>query len=260
MPRAYHQVHKHLLDAFPAGPVSLNYHALERARPAMVGRVGCPRADRADVSMGGPVRRLNEPVDDDNVAEVLRSLRVHSTIYCRSRLRAPWGFGVRSRGVSAFHVVAAGQCWLEVDGVDEPVRLTAGDLVVLMTGRGHRVRDNPGSEASGARRCRSPTRASMTCASTTTTSSCPWYVTGRFSSSQAWMRKASEHAGSSRLLSKPSTRERSGSQSSGPEQRSNAPPARTRCVAEPVRWPCCGARRTRRPGLERSQQATARPR
>ncbi len=91
------------------------------------------------------MRKLNEPVDDDAVAELVRSLRVRSTIYCRSELRAPWGFGVRSQGVSAFHVVAAGQCWLDVDGVDEPVRLTAGDLVVLMTGRGHRVRDDPGS-------------------------------------------------------------------------------------------------------------------
>jgi AraC-like DNA-binding protein len=92
------------------------------------------------------VRKLNEAADDDAVAEVGRSLRVRSTIYCRSRLRAPWGFGVRSGGVSAFHVVAAGECWLEADGADEPVRLTAGDLVVLMTGRCHRVRDDPGSE------------------------------------------------------------------------------------------------------------------
>ncbi len=29
MPRAYHHAHKHLLDAFAAGRVSLIYHALE---------------------------------------------------------------------------------------------------------------------------------------------------------------------------------------------------------------------------------------
>src|SRR5262249_56861779 len=38
-----------------------------------------------------------------------------------------------------------GSCWLEVDGLDDPLRLEAGDLVLLMTGRGHRVRDEPGS-------------------------------------------------------------------------------------------------------------------
>jgi AraC family transcriptional regulator, alkane utilization regulator len=92
------------------------------------------------------VRRLYDSLDEDVVNDVLTSLRVRSTVYCQSELRAPWGFAVRAREVSAFHVVMDGTCWLEVDDLAEPVRLDPGDLVLLMTGRGHRMRDAPASE------------------------------------------------------------------------------------------------------------------
>jgi AraC family transcriptional regulator, alkane utilization regulator len=92
------------------------------------------------------VRRLYDSLDEDVVNDVLTSLRVRSTVYCQSELRAPWGFAVRAREVSAFHLVIDGNCWLEVDDLAEPVRLDRGDLVLLMTGRGHRMRDAPTSE------------------------------------------------------------------------------------------------------------------
>jgi AraC-like DNA-binding protein len=88
------------------------------------------------------VDRLNNDIGEDAVSDLLRSLRVRSTVYCRSQMGAPWGFGVPSRDVSAFHLVTEGACWLEVDDVDNPVHLGPGDVVVLMSGRGHRVRDD----------------------------------------------------------------------------------------------------------------------
>ena len=92
------------------------------------------------------MQRLYDSLDEDAVNEVLTSLRVHSTVYCWSDLGAPWGFAVRARDVCAFHLVMDGACWLEVDDLEEPVQLRGGDLVLLMTGRGHRVRDAPSSE------------------------------------------------------------------------------------------------------------------
>lgn len=65
--------------------------------------------------------------------------------YCRTELRAPWAFAVRPADVPVFHVISDGASWLEVDGVDDPLRLTAGDVVLLTTGRGHRLSDDPGS-------------------------------------------------------------------------------------------------------------------
>jgi AraC-like DNA-binding protein len=70
----------------------------------------------------------------DPVSAALRTVKVRSTIYCRSVIGAPWGFGVMARGHPAFHVVTDGACWLEVDGEPDQIPLAAGDLVVLPTG------------------------------------------------------------------------------------------------------------------------------
>jgi AraC family transcriptional regulator, alkane utilization regulator len=83
----------------------------------------------------------------DPVSEVLRAVRIRSTVYCRSVMGAPWGFGVTAHGNSAFHVVTTGTCWLEVDGGPDQIPLTAGDLVVLPTGQRHWLRDNPATPA-----------------------------------------------------------------------------------------------------------------
>src|SRR5215207_1877256 len=59
----------------------------------------------------------------DPVSEVLRAVRIRSTVYCRSVLAAPWGFGVTGHGNPAFHVVTTGTCWLEVDGGPDQAHL-----------------------------------------------------------------------------------------------------------------------------------------
>lgn len=79
----------------------------------------------------------------DPVTELLRFVRVQSTVYCRSDMRAPWGFRVEARDSASFHLLTVGDAWLEVDRVDQPIRLAAGDLVILPTGRGHQLRDAP---------------------------------------------------------------------------------------------------------------------
>jgi AraC-like DNA-binding protein/mannose-6-phosphate isomerase-like protein (cupin superfamily) len=81
------------------------------------------------------------------VGEVLRAVRIRSTVYCRSVMGAPWGFGVTAHGNPAFHVVTTGTCWLEVDGEPDQIPLAAGDLVLLPTGRRHWLRDNPATSA-----------------------------------------------------------------------------------------------------------------
>jgi AraC-like DNA-binding protein len=86
--------------------------------------------------------RLNRSKPNDGVSEMLRSLRVRTTIFCRSDMRAPWGFGVRAHGRAAFHVLLEGSCTLEIEGVDEPIKLAAGDLVVLPRGPGHTLRSD----------------------------------------------------------------------------------------------------------------------
>src|SRR2546421_7833229 len=79
----------------------------------------------------------------DPVGKLLELLRVRSTVYCRSVMRAPWGFGVVARPVAGFHLVTQGSGWLEVDGESRIIPLAAGDLVILPRGSAHQVRSDP---------------------------------------------------------------------------------------------------------------------
>ena len=90
-------------------------------------------------------RRVATTIESDSIDGLLRDLRVSSTVFCRSKLGAPWGFGVRAHGLAAFHVVTEGECWLHVNGEAEGTHLRAGDLAILPRGETHWVRDSPDS-------------------------------------------------------------------------------------------------------------------
>jgi AraC-like DNA-binding protein len=86
---------------------------------------------------------LTRSAGADPVSELLRAVRVRSTVYCRSLLRAPWGFGVEAHGNPAFHVLTSGRCFLEIAGESRQIELAAGNLVVLAAGPRHWLRDRP---------------------------------------------------------------------------------------------------------------------
>lgn len=91
------------------------------------------------------MRRLGAFPDPDGLSQLLLRLTVNSTIYCLSHMSSPWGFKVASRSRPAFHLLTVGSAWLEVEGQPDPIRLNAGDLVILPRGEGHVVRDSPQS-------------------------------------------------------------------------------------------------------------------
>src|SRR5215470_11164628 len=80
------------------------------------------------------------------VDHLLQSIRLRSSIFFRPELRTPWGFTLEHSG-AVFHIVARGKCWLEVEGVAQPVRLSAGDFVVMPRGDLHVMRDERTSSA-----------------------------------------------------------------------------------------------------------------
>ncbi len=78
-----------------------------------------------------------KPVDP--LGEALHFLRMTGVFYCRSEFTAPWGLALPPFPSSMmFHVVTAGQCWLEVDGA-ERCQLRPGDLALVPHGAGHRL-------------------------------------------------------------------------------------------------------------------------
>jgi AraC-like DNA-binding protein len=86
------------------------------------------------------------PTTTDVLTDVLETVRVGAACYGRVEAAAPWGIGVPADEEDAkFHVVLAGECWLDVDGQLEPIHLRGGDLVALPHGHAHTLRDAPGS-------------------------------------------------------------------------------------------------------------------
>jgi AraC-like DNA-binding protein len=83
---------------------------------------------------------------EDGLSSLLRDVRVRSVVYCLSDFAAPWGFSVERSPVAKFHVLLHGTAALSVSGAT-PVRLVAGDLVVLPHGDGHMITDQSGSPA-----------------------------------------------------------------------------------------------------------------
>lgn len=81
----------------------------------------------------------------DALTEILKSVKLHSTVHCRSEFSTPWGVQMEAMADASFHVVMRGHCWLEVEGVGEQIPLVGGDLVVLPTGVAHALRDRPNS-------------------------------------------------------------------------------------------------------------------
>lgn len=72
-------------------------------------------------------------------ADLLGAVRLQSAAAFWPEFRAPWGVSVE-RDWAVFHIVAQGNCWLEVRGM-KPMRLSAYDFVVVTRGQFHTLRD-----------------------------------------------------------------------------------------------------------------------
>src|SRR5438105_1989168 len=52
---------------------------------------------------------------EDVLGDVLQSIHLHSSLYCRAKMGAPWGFRISGRDVASFHIVTEGSGWLTVE-------------------------------------------------------------------------------------------------------------------------------------------------
>lgn len=80
----------------------------------------------------------------DALTDILNTLRLSSSLYFRTEVTAPWGVEVpRHNNVARFHIVVRGQCWLHIEGQEEGVFMSNGDLVVIPHGASHILADDP---------------------------------------------------------------------------------------------------------------------
>src|SRR5882724_3242826 len=78
----------------------------------------------------------------DPLGEILQDLRISGVAYGHCRMRRPWGVDMPADGAARFHFVVSGVSWLRLPG-SEPLRLEAGDAVLLPHGGVHAISDDP---------------------------------------------------------------------------------------------------------------------
>lgn len=79
----------------------------------------------------------------DVLADVLTVTRMGATVVAQAELAAPWGLEVDPIAAAHVHVVQRGMCWLRTHTERKPLRLAAGDVVLIRGGIGHSVCDDP---------------------------------------------------------------------------------------------------------------------
>jgi AraC-like DNA-binding protein len=91
----------------------------------------------------------DRPAQEDNgrdiVSDILGAVHLHTHVFGRLELGAPWAIRVPPGGDLFFYVLARGGAWLELEGADAdapgPLSLSAGDIVLLRHRGGHLLRD-----------------------------------------------------------------------------------------------------------------------
>ena len=79
----------------------------------------------------------------DPLSVALRSIQMSGSLIARAELTAPWGLGLEPFAAAVFHVVLSGSGWLRTEE-GRPIRLSTGDVAVLMRGQRHELMSEPG--------------------------------------------------------------------------------------------------------------------
>jgi AraC-like DNA-binding protein len=78
----------------------------------------------------------------DVLGDAIAAMRAGRAGSTRTDLRAPWGLRFDKVAGAGFHVVLQGSCWL-LPPEGAPISLGPGDVVLLRSGRGHGLADDP---------------------------------------------------------------------------------------------------------------------
>lgn len=81
----------------------------------------------------------------DALTDILRTVHLRGSVYCRSEMSAPWGIAVPTSEAAQFHVVRRGRCWLSIEESArvKPTLLESGDVVLVPQGHAHILVDEP---------------------------------------------------------------------------------------------------------------------
>jgi len=78
----------------------------------------------------------------DIFTDIVDTLRIHGTLYFRTRFTSPWSVQVPAyRQVARFHLVTGGRCWVRISAETHPILIEEGDLLMIPHGSAHILSD-----------------------------------------------------------------------------------------------------------------------
>jgi AraC-like DNA-binding protein len=83
----------------------------------------------------------------DPLSDIFALLNVESALSARLEAGGDWAIRFSAYRHVKFGAVLAGSCWLSVDGIDQPLRLDAGDCYLLTNGQPYRIAGDLKTEA-----------------------------------------------------------------------------------------------------------------
>jgi AraC-like DNA-binding protein len=90
-------------------------------------------------------RPTEQAPETDVLGDLLETIRFRNVLHGRFELGAPWGLRVPPQDSAAFYVVSRGTAWLDGIEGEQPIALSAGDVLLVPGGAGHVLRDGPKS-------------------------------------------------------------------------------------------------------------------
>jgi AraC-like DNA-binding protein len=82
----------------------------------------------------------------DALTEVLKSVRVRSTVYCPIEIGAPWGLHIEEESGTSFCILTKGSAFLEIEELKIRRRLNAGDFIIITKRCACKLADSPQSK------------------------------------------------------------------------------------------------------------------
>ena len=84
----------------------------------------------------------------DVLVDVFSNLRLRGQVYFRTEFVGSWGVALPAdHNTIRIHLVVQGQCWVTVDGGNEPILLKEGDFALVPHGAGQILSDTPEVDA-----------------------------------------------------------------------------------------------------------------
>jgi len=79
----------------------------------------------------------------DALTQILDTLRLRSSVYCRSELGSPWGLHFAPRACAVFHVLHRGNGYVRLASDDTLLPVCEGDVLLLPDGDEHTLCETP---------------------------------------------------------------------------------------------------------------------